>query len=105
MRLIDADALVKYFEGLAVSLANVECFAAADAAQTAAETLKLAPTIDAEPVRHGRWVKPYPNDIWDCYECSNCGAKYGRTWKHCPDCGAEMDFRGAHGKVRSKDEQ
>lgn len=49
MRLIDADAPVKYFEGLAVSLANVECFAAADATQTAAETLKLAPTIDAVP--------------------------------------------------------
>lgn len=51
MRLIDADVQVKYFEGLARSLANAECFAAADATQCAAETLRIAPTIDAEPVR------------------------------------------------------
>ena len=64
MRLIDADALVKYFEGLAVSLANVECFDAADATQTAAETLKLAPTIDAEPVVR-------------CKDCQHWGTGYG----------------------------
>lgn len=94
MRLIDADALMKYFEGLAVSLENVECFAAADAIQTAAETLKLAPTIDAEPVRHGRWIdmreshKDVPH-----IRCSECKSViYGLESRYCPNCGAKMDL-------------
>lgn len=50
--------------------------------------------IDAEPVRHGRWEEPYPNDIWDCYECSCCSEKHDRTWNYCPNCGAKMDKEG-----------
>ena len=56
------------------------------------EFLQSRPIIDAEPVRHGRWSEPYQNDIWDCYECSCCGAKYDRKWKYCPECGAKMDL-------------
>lgn len=25
--------------------------------------------LHVKPVRHGQWKEPYPNDIWDCYEC------------------------------------
>lgn len=58
-----------------------------------------APTIDAEPVRHGRWIEAHDNDGLD-YECSNqkckCrisynGAKVSGDFNYCPNCGAKMD--------------
>lgn len=52
--------------------------------------------LHVKPVRHGRWKEPYPNDIWDCYECSCCGAKYDRTQNYCPNCGAKMDLEVQH---------
>ena len=56
------------------------------------------PTIDAEPVRHGKWA----NDAIGVLRCSECKTqapwKYGRDyidyrWKanYCPNCGARMD--------------
>lgn len=45
-------------------------------------------------IQHGRWIEPYKNDIWDCYECSCCGSKFDRTWKFCPNCGAKLDLEG-----------
>lgn len=57
--------------------------------------LKDAPTIEAEPVRHGRWVhaKTY-YDADEC-NCSLCGqlmtTKIGNRMNYCPNCGAKMD--------------
>lgn len=54
------------------------------------------PTIDAEPVRHGRWIdgRPYTNSRWKV--CSVCyiSAPYpeGGT-NYCPACGAKMDAK------------
>ena len=60
-----------------------------------------APTIDAVPVVHGRWVKAngmMPPEYHHRRCCSVCGgwALYdhiGREWtsKYCPNCGAKMD--------------
>lgn len=60
------------------------------------EFLSDLPTIDAEPVRHGKWIK---SEI-PCEEfvCSECG---GACWyydvnknvsksKYCQNCGAKM---------------
>lgn len=54
------------------------------------DMLKEAPAIEAEPVRHGKWLyvgygKP---DAWDCSECSVTVAK---QHFYCPRCGARMD--------------
>lgn len=54
------------------------------------DMLKEAPVIEAEPVRHGKWLyvgcgKP---DAWDCSECSVIVAK---QHFYCPRCGAKMD--------------
>ena len=54
------------------------------------EVVRAAPTVDAEPVRHGRWDEPYPFDIWDCYKCSCCGYTDDREYNFCPNCGAKM---------------
>lgn len=55
-----------------------------------------APTIDAEPVKHGRWIyKPYENDeaVW-LYHCSECNAVSALAWNYCRECGAKMDLEG-----------
>lgn len=71
-----------------------------------------APTIEAEPVRHGRWViekrhtvsrNPYIDDNYfasaTCSECDFCihaetksfGYPDLNTTNYCPNCGAKMD--------------
>lgn len=93
MRLIDADALLesliktpRYFD-LKFDIDN-------------------APTIDTEPVKHGKWEEKetYLNEgdceitEWQSARCSKCG-KYHTTpymysfdnFNFCPNCGAKMD--------------
>lgn len=45
--------------------------------------------IDAQPVKHGRWVQPRENG--DDY-CSVCGSRYEGVFQtmFCPCCGAKM---------------
>ena len=58
-----------------------------------------APTIDAEPVRHGRWMnKGYITTAYgsiDTGDCSACGAvdvPIEPYDSYCPNCGAKMDL-------------
>lgn len=55
--------------------------------------LSETPTIDAEPVRHGRWIKkPTTIKYISHSECSLCGSWQGADWmNYCPHCGAKMD--------------
>lgn len=53
----------------------------------------VAPTVEAEPVKHGRWL---PSDKGDgIYTCSECGfvrdAYVLEEKAFCPHCGAPMD--------------
>ena len=53
------------------------------------------PTIDAEPVRHGKWeMKPDPFGFFDeipvCSECG-CTTTMREKTKYCPNCGCRMD--------------
>lgn len=45
------------------------------------------PTIEAQPVKHGRWMYPF--------YCSECGFtpyySSDLTYNYCPNCGARMD--------------
>ena len=62
-----------------------------------------APTIDAEPVRHGRWLQYSRNTEETYIECSECCVSsrprhlqmVTRTGSglpdYCPNCGARMD--------------
>lgn len=66
----------------------------------AADKLKKMPTVEAEPVRHGRW-KEYGDydDYGDTYECTSCGELFcmiegtpiENGYDYCPKCGAKMD--------------
>ena len=52
------------------------------------------PTIEAEPVRHGRWIER-PFLLGTSNFCSLCDSFYGMPhgkFKYCPNCGAKMDL-------------
>lgn len=62
-------------------------------AKKAIRAVENAPTIDAEPVRHGKWMpreegKVYP--FWERYTCSECG-EHSDDKRYCPNCGCRMD--------------
>lgn len=109
MRLIDADVLKKlrhdYIQGRIKFDGNEY------------DLIDKCPTIEAEPVRHGRWVwfenwlestPVNPRECLDCgWQCSECKNALedmvGGYWdnpdevpalKHCPECGAIMDGGG-----------
>jgi hypothetical protein len=64
----------------------------------AVDDLQYFPTIEAEPVRHGRWIRRETVLDTEC-KCSVCGykdfvPKHDNYWfrrKFCPNCGARMD--------------
>ena len=46
------------------------------------------PTVDAEPVVHGKWIR---NVIDGIYVCSECECTMECCTNYCPNCGARMD--------------
>ena len=56
-------------------------------------TIKQLPTIDADPVRHGRWIKQ-ENGL---NLCSACGAIKVSHFPFCGNCGAKMDGGAENG--------
>ena len=56
------------------------------------EKVRIAPTIDAVPVVHGRWVYGVTlNHEWrKCSECLVSQEIFG-CFTYCPNCGAKMD--------------
>ena len=82
MRLIDADALADTLNELGVPYrADVQL------------AIFESPTIDAMPVKHGRWAKndPHCDGLAFLWNCSECGAESDEGYRYCPACGARMD--------------
>ena len=53
------------------------------------------PTVDAEPVKHGKWMEIIEvNELGEPYQsgvyCSECGHTDCYEPNYCPDCGADM---------------
>ena len=91
MRLIDADALVKdlcenyIFTGFTELLHDI------------ASAINAQPTMDAVPVRHGKWIHRGCG-VFTCDKCSRdiglnvyTTEKASERFKYCPNCGARMD--------------
>lgn len=86
MRLIDADALREIW------LASDDFDN--DTINAVLYSIDEAPTMDAEPVRHGRWIKD--GDFLICLNCeseidikNSLGTENHKNY--CPNCGAKMD--------------
>ncbi len=100
MRPIDADREIRELEKMIV---GGETFITA--VEFAKSILLNAPTVEAEPVRHGAWLpcdkKGYiltetalrNGGQWYGYKCSECNNIYhgNALTKYCPNCGAMMD--------------
>ena len=58
--------------------------------------LKTLPTVDAVPVKHGRWIyHPDWQADGECgYECSECGMGSDVDYPYCMLCGARMEREG-----------
>ena len=57
----------------------------------AEEIADSAPTIDAEPIRHGKWVKN-DNGTYSCSECQSWIPNEQHYYaRYCLYCGAKMD--------------
>ena len=90
-RLIDADALVEkaYRHGEHPSVDDL--FAEGVDAVDVSD-IDNAPTIEAEPVRHGYWMCGDYYDIGDvCSECDWDSLISPCDYRYCPNCGAKMD--------------
>lgn len=58
------------------------------------ESIKNAPTIDTEPIRHGKWIyKEFEPSKVGFFECSECGyvAFNEKVCHYCYNCGAKMN--------------
>lgn len=83
MRLIDADALD-------FTISENPHFMAATLVQALKNAIDKVPTIEAEPVRHGRWIISSDGYYPYCWDCK-ARPKGGNMTKYCPNCGAKMD--------------
>lgn len=90
MRLIDADEL--YVEVLSWENCYNGFSDTYDKARII-DTIDEQPTIEAEPVRRGRWIKTDKHDIYyqPGYKCSVCKILTTCHGSYCPNCGAKME--------------
>lgn len=116
MRLIDADEFIKEMNNRCESAIKWGINAIADhneEIKTRAEqavatfceaslTAKKMPTIESDPVKHGRWIKigEIDKDGNQYYQCSKCGKGEIHVpiidVKYCWNCGAMMDEEADH---------
>lgn len=97
MRLIDSDKLILDLMMFQRESENVHFLTdeekdmACRGVDAALVLVNSAETIDAEPVRHGRWIKMTESPEWDQKRCSACGDISCCQRNYCPNCGAKMD--------------
>ena len=110
MRLIDADAVYKILESCEIRKATIGNpltdweYGYTCGIERAESEIECAPTLDAVPVRHGKWIYGESDSGYDGYYCSHCMGHvrwYGKAggqsidfisdYHYCPNCGARMD--------------
>lgn len=100
MRLIDADELIDHkfksaSERMDLSVAYMKGWN--DAIDSIDEN---APTIEAEPIRHGHWTRIGHIETWVVYKCSMCENQTIDNGNYCPNCGAKMDLNEVNDEVK-----
>lgn len=92
MRMIDADALRDKLQNEIDKatppyddvIGSMRC-----GVRLARNIVEDEPTVDAEPVRHGKWIEYPISDGMN--QCSECGVLRFGCSNYCPNCGARMD--------------
>ena len=100
MRLVDADAL--WLDIANRSACLHDCCPRTKGKKGVLLLIDEAPTIEAEPVRNGRWIKQIPNRLGlsNYFVCSQCAMVTRTRYKammcedaYCKHCGAKMDLK------------
>lgn len=57
------------------------------------EFIANRPAVDAEPVRHGKWINAGHDAFTQYRRCSSCARILANppAYDYCPGCGAKMD--------------
>lgn len=99
MRLIDGDALLSGYDVRKVVEFD-ESGCGVDYKAVPVEVIEAAPTVDAEPVRHGTWdsfgvrrtdAKGRNRIEYMFNACTLCENPVVKRTAYCPNCGAKMD--------------
>ena len=86
-RLIDADAVISGVKNRCIGQNDV-----VKVEHSIISMLYMMPTIEAEPVRHGKWLRISPAKIYECSECGqNVMTDDIECYAYCQHCGARMD--------------
>ena len=59
--------------------------------EDAVTAIKKSPAVDAEPVKHGRWIRNNIDRPMFAI-CSECKTVWYNEYNHCPHCGAKIDL-------------
>lgn len=93
-RLIDADAVYKWY--LEAFKGQIKPNEIRFSINDIRDNLENIPTVDAVPVKHGKWIHRGCG-IFACSKCGKgvglnvyTGEKASETFKWCPNCGADM---------------
>ena len=85
MRLIDADK---------ITITRQVYVGALTLKERLRRLLESQPTVDAEPVRHGHWIRN-DNGTYSCSECQSWIPNEQHYYaRYCLHCGAKMDRKG-----------
>lgn len=89
-RMIDAEILAKKVNE---EICRCDCVISTMFARRFKKLIDEQPTIEAEPVKHGKWIvlgqragMRYPT-----HYCSECGEHGWEEYQYCQHCGAKMD--------------
>ncbi len=97
VRLIDANTLPMY------KVKIVHSFGIVEGSVVFPDDIKKAPTIDAVPVVHGRWV--WTSFGWCCSVCNKKSMVEAVAFaKYCNRCGAKMDANYMDASTKDEEE-
>lgn len=97
MRLIDADELKAKVEAMVehkVQESDYDYSRNQTLDYVADILIEDAPTIYAEPVKHGEWKCMADCGVTECDQCGWSIEEYVGDYNFCPNCGARMDKGG-----------
>ena len=97
VRLIDADAFSEQYGDYYAEQGPAEGFIG-----TVGELIAKQQTIEAEPVRHGRWIFAGEETLLDGWtyrkhRCTECDFVTVEAKNYCQNCGARMDGGAENG--------
>ena len=104
-RMIDADNLMKSIEDNSYSVSQKNNSIEKGMTLTGIrQCIEEQPTVDAEPVRRGKWIEKevigginsltFKVEKYKIYKCSLCRIEVMPSsikYKYCPECGAKME--------------